>query len=98
MRISGWSSDVCSSDLFFTFFNTFFVFTISKTGLDFWAEVPKLMKDTSLISGQIAGYLEGLSIFYICFIMLQGVGLMPSSEERRVGRECVGTCRFRWSR
>ncbi|KAH7134227.1 hypothetical protein EDB81DRAFT_94006 [Dactylonectria macrodidyma] len=66
-----------SKNFFFTFFNTFFVFTISKTGLDFWAEVQKLMKDTSLIPGQIAGYLEGLSIFYICFIMLQGVGLMP---------------------
>src|SRR3546814_20337393 len=24
-------------------------------------------------------------------------GLMQRSEERRVGKECVSTCRFRWS-
>src|SRR3546814_19062897 len=23
--------------------------------------------------------------------------LVPRSEERRVGKECVGTCRYRWS-
>src|SRR3546814_12369897 len=25
------------------------------------------------------------------------VGLAARSEERRVGKECVGTCRYRWS-
>src|SRR3546814_15317626 len=26
-----------------------------------------------------------------------GAGLLPRSEERRVGTECVSTCRSRWS-
>src|SRR3546814_11547201 len=31
------------------------------------------------------------------FALFFGVGLMLSSEERRVGKECVSTCRSRWS-
>src|SRR3546814_5552723 len=27
----------------------------------------------------------------------QGTGDLPRSEERRVGKECVSTCRSRWS-
>src|SRR3546814_19941521 len=26
-----------------------------------------------------------------------GIGLLHRSEERRVGKECVSTCRYRWS-
>ncbi|KAH6995719.1 hypothetical protein BKA56DRAFT_569899 [Ilyonectria sp. MPI-CAGE-AT-0026] len=68
---------VISKNFFFTFFNTFFVFTISKSGLDFWGVLTNLLKNTSLIPTVIASAVEELSIFYICFIMLQGIGLMP---------------------
>ncbi|KAF7549624.1 hypothetical protein G7Z17_g6271 [Cylindrodendrum hubeiense] len=68
---------VISKNFFFTFFNTFFVFTISTTGLDFWSVLQGLLKDTSLIPTIIARDVERLSEFYICFIMLQGIGLMP---------------------
>src|SRR3546814_10368834 len=68
MRISDWSSDVCSSDLYCYF-------------------------------------LSRRSIFccYSCcnFFFLLSLGRQSSflgrSEERRVGKECVSTCRSRWS-
>ncbi|OAA55756.1 hypothetical protein ISF_07861 [Cordyceps fumosorosea ARSEF 2679] len=66
-----------SKNFFFTFFNTFFVFAISKTGLDFYSSLQGLLKDTSKIPAIIAADVENLSRFYISFIMLQGIGLMP---------------------
>lgn len=68
---------VISKNFFFTFFNTFFVFAVSKSGLDFWSTIQDLLKDTSQIPRVIAGDVEDLSIFYTSFIMLQGIGLMP---------------------
>lgn len=68
---------VISKNFFFTFFNTFFVFAVSRTGLDFWSALQDMLKDTSKIPGAIAGDVEELSVFYISFIMLQGIGLMP---------------------
>ncbi|RDA85669.1 hypothetical protein CP532_4651 [Ophiocordyceps camponoti-leonardi (nom. inval.)] len=68
---------VISKNFFFTFFNTFFVFAVSRTGFDFWSVLQQLLKDTSKIPAAIAADVEDLSIFYINFIMLQGVGLMP---------------------
>lgn len=66
-----------SKNFFFTFFNTFFVFAISKTGLDFMSKLQELLKDTSNIPMVIAADVESLSNFYVSFIILQGVGLMP---------------------
>ncbi|KAM3477779.1 hypothetical protein MY5147_002515 [Beauveria neobassiana] len=68
---------VISKNFFFTFFNTFFVFAISKTGLDFYSALQGLLKDTSKIPAIIAADVENLSRFYISFVMLQGIGLMP---------------------
>src|SRR3546814_9579217 len=70
MRISDWSSDVCSSDL---------------NGLrgavdDF----------TDHTSGQLAvDDFEGVGVHEVHFEFVR-------SEERRVGKECVSTCRSRW--
>ncbi|KAF4509197.1 hypothetical protein G6O67_005483 [Ophiocordyceps sinensis] len=68
---------VISKNFFFTFFNTFFVFAVSRTGFDFWSVLQDMLKDTSKIPAAIAADVEDLSIFYISFIMLQGIGLMP---------------------
>ncbi|KAJ3495985.1 hypothetical protein NLG97_g2997 [Lecanicillium saksenae] len=68
---------VISKNFFFTFFNTFFVFAVSKTGLDFYSSLQGLLRDTSKIPAIIATDVENLSQFYISFIMLQGIGLMP---------------------
>jgi hypothetical protein len=66
-----------SKNFFFTFFNTFFVFAVSRTGISFWTLLPKLLENTRLIPETISREVEQLSIFYISFIMLQGIGLMP---------------------
>src|SRR3546814_14987542 len=36
-------------------------------------------------------------IMLVPFVILQGSGHGVRSEERRVGNECVSTCRSRWS-
>src|SRR3546814_12466344 len=64
MRISDWSSDVCSSDLFATAV-TLPTFTGNHDHGRFSTAVRKAFPDRS--------------------------------EERRVGKECVSTCRSRWS-
>src|SRR3546814_12802002 len=90
MRISDWSSDVCSSDLLsegsvhdgLAFLGHTFAFKSGALKTSpaeanqqyFWKEVAKL--DTQL--GEIAYPIH-------------------RSEERRVGNECVSTCRSRWS-
>lgn len=66
-----------SKNFFFTFFNTFFVFAVSRTGFEFWSVLRRFLKDTSLIPKLIAQDVEQLSVFYMSFIMLQGIGLMP---------------------
>ncbi|KFH48720.1 Calcium permeable stress-gated cation channel-like protein [Hapsidospora chrysogenum ATCC 11550] len=68
---------IISKNFFFTFFNTFFVFAISRTGFNFWSTLQEWMQNTSLIARAIAADVEELSIFYISFIILQGIGLMP---------------------
>src|SRR3546814_17092150 len=74
MRISDWSSDVCSSDLYvvggYMRFKT--------------AEIAPAVD--RVIGEQLAGLAKAL-----------GGALPVRSEERRVGKECVSTCRSRWS-
>src|SRR3546814_3392194 len=65
MRISDWSSDVCSSDL-----------------------IAKLQEFSRPVYEEIAKK-RNQKILYIV--------PWPRSEERRVGKECVSTCRSRWS-
>src|SRR3546814_2336811 len=79
MRISDWSSDVCSSDL--------------------------LQAENRAPAGDFPG---GLSIgevprddlhleAQIRAIIARYLSPGARSEERRVGKECVSTCRSRWS-
>src|SRR3546814_11396078 len=90
MRISDWSSDVCSSDLW-------------------WHEslAPSLAGDRQLLvvahTSSIRGLvreIEGLDDDDSAgFRIATGLPLVYTlrSEERRVGKECVSTCRSRWS-
>src|SRR3546814_5506138 len=91
MRISDWSSDVCSSDL--------------PCRLSILTPPSKMDFATSMGAGGSAS--EGGSsprgsegTEYSLFpppSSICGDFSPPRSEERRVGKECVSTCRSRWS-
>src|SRR3546814_11864265 len=94
MRISDWSSDVCSSDL------------IRGGGAcDVGREQHRLHAGVDVQHVQITAVtlvIDGDVV--IVAIGTQGqVGMLAAmvqqyrSEERRVGTECVSTCRSRWS-
>src|SRR3546814_2833024 len=67
MRISDWSSDVCSSDL-----GAEIVVPLATA---FWGDIYGKLRDPFGVIWSLSG----------------------RSEERRVGKECVSTCRSRWS-
>src|SRR3546814_7595204 len=76
MRISDWSSDVCSSDL------------------DRLADHVKQTAKRSVVDEPrpaARGFLLPAAVRRL------RTRVMSRSEERRVGKECVSTCRSRWS-
>src|SRR3546814_1249447 len=72
MRISDWSSDVCSSDLLWPTLLIATAGALLGDCISFWL-----------------GHRYGERPFNARFFQ--------RSEERRVGKECVSTCRSRWS-
>src|SRR3546814_13000331 len=114
MRISDWSSDVCSSDL-----------GIINSG----PEASRLLRElAALIGAPVTSTLMGLGALpasseqWLGMLGMHGTfeanmamnkadlivalgarfddrvtGRLDRSEERRVGKECVRTCRYRWS-
>src|SRR3546814_13391465 len=92
MRISDWSSDVCSSDLG------------SCDSLNCSVR-PKPASGPSALTWRIVSPLGFLIVTSFhdppsknnCTPESQSVALVSRSEERRVGKECVSTCRSRWS-
>src|SRR3546814_3964154 len=98
MRISDWSSDVCSSDLIIMLTTHPFdddklreecgVFGIH--GADSAAAVVALGLHALQHRGQEAAGITG-------FDGKEFHTHRARSEERRVGKECVSTCRSRWS-
>src|SRR3546814_2255198 len=80
MRISDWSSDVCSSDL---------IGRGLDAGLGIGLAGALVLGSLGFGSHRHEGEANGGK---------QDCGLHESrSEERRVGKECVSTCRSRWS-
>src|SRR3546814_15878992 len=95
MRISDWSSDVCSSDL------------LSAAG----EHIALPLLESILASLQLLAALR-LHLLEVIFLSVEeddAVGVLLKiaafleighhrrSDERRVGKECVSTCRSRWS-
>src|SRR3546814_3319410 len=78
MRISDWSSDVCSSDL---------EAVERRDNLEFLRPVDVMGVTTGQLERRLVGFRAGIA-------EERAVG---RSEERRVGKECVSTCRSRWS-
>src|SRR3546814_5876899 len=94
MRISDWSSDVCSSDL-----------------VSIESDIPVLGLPACEEAGQSGciiawqSFAEPAEPGFIAKAYAASTGLtgeprrdtkMLRSEERRVGKECVSTCRSRW--
>src|SRR3546814_10448780 len=110
MRISDWSSDVCSSDLA----EHGWLWTAAQTGVS--AQAPTLIlahgagapMDSGFMNemaARLAGH--GINVMrfefpYMAQRRLDGGKRPPNpaakrSAERRVGKECGSTCRSRWS-
>src|SRR3546814_6291517 len=88
MRISDWSSDVCSSDLA----------TGSQIGSNSVSQAMMLLTSHSQTCAVVTGTpaaAKSLAIEVALATMM--TARMTRSEERRVGKECVSTCRFRGS-
>src|SRR3546814_5900638 len=99
VRISDWISDVCSSDLSIlrwhsppTACKRTVSGSISLPSPGFFSPFPHGTGSLSVAGEYLA--LEGGPPRFLrgctCPVVLR-------SEERRVGKECVSTCRFRWS-
>src|SRR3546814_3855972 len=77
MRISDWSSDVCSSDL---------------------AVVIAQAASSGACKAALSISNRSAFITLVHAVTKSVTNLSPArSEERRVGKECVSTCRSRWS-
>src|SRR3546814_8371885 len=85
MRISDWSSDVCSSDLAQNC-----NFALNRAGNEL-VLVRRCHEQGFHLGQQMAVHARHLE-----FVLEIGHGAQRS-EERRVGKECVSTCRSRWS-
>src|SRR3546814_19804686 len=95
MRISDWSSDVCSSDLRIS----------NESGVvREWVATPENLElptqpaSPGYYTAEIAP--AGVTPQSVIFQVRPGQAnnvTLPRSEARRVGKECVSTCRSRWS-
>src|SRR3546814_5053319 len=88
MRISDWSSDVCSSDLLGG--HAPFIVT-NDADVDLAAQMGATLKFRN--AGQVCA---APTRFYIQSGVYEAF-MERRSEERRVGKECVSTCRSRWT-
>src|SRR3546814_11174770 len=95
MRISDWSSDVCSSDL-----DEIAAYDV---GVGFWAYLVGIFVGGWLYSriGMKRSVLLSLVLMMLSNLSFAGLAAAGHSnlrsEERRVGKECVSTCRSGWS-
>src|SRR3546814_17303367 len=99
MLISDWSSDVCSSDLhYFVGPSDFYVFdgTVPRpiggqVREWFFANLNASYRDRIM-----AVVDKPRDLIYWYYPSAASSGELDRSEERRVGKECVSTCRSRW--
>src|SRR3546814_19046908 len=105
MRMSDWSSDVCSSDLVdcvggHTQIERVLNHTLAETrdcrvnALVYVGDCLEEDPDNIAVRAGDLG-LQGVPIF--AFQEGADAAAQARSEERRVGKECVSTCRSRWS-
>src|SRR3546814_14124895 len=95
MRISDWSSDLCSSDLLYGRYFKGAKKLISR-GLLVITDLRIILIDKKPLFAQV----DDITFDVISGVDCGQVGPIATvtrSEERRVGKECVSTCRSRWS-
>src|SRR3546814_15735325 len=110
MRISDWSSDVCSSDLIgLTAQVGFLTHQVAYLSPLIGAPQAALCVSLSTIAAVVGRVGTGFFVDRIdrrigasANFLVQCVALVvllyaDRSDERRVGKECVSTCRSRWS-
>src|SRR3546814_17030863 len=93
MRISDWSSDVCSSDL---------ELVVADKGAPLFGQILFILGRYEAVGSVIDAILIEKQPHDFMPTGQRGLGKQPGaargrSEERRVGKECVSTCRSRWS-
>src|SRR3546814_12601012 len=115
MRISDWSSDVCSSDL--SRFQSFLIQCSdgNRRGLKRLTSAARCNEDVLNLAaslrggsgrrglrqrhtGKRQGNSRNATHVETCTPLHYHALILCRSEERRVGKECVSTCRSRWSR
>src|SRR3546814_7366523 len=92
MRISDWSSDVCSSDLLRDD-------AAGVVGIDHQREKAGIVLRRPDVAALARQESAGLLCYELAELRrrLNPGPQVGRSEERRVGKECVSTCRSRWS-
>src|SRR3546814_14285609 len=101
MRISDWSSDVCSSDLTQTISPMIFVLSVRRAPqrLDLVVQAVAVVGDDAFDHREpvLDRPQFGAKLGVFLADQLDALHRLVRSEERRVGKECVSTCRSRWS-
>src|SRR3546814_12814764 len=103
MRSSDWSSDVCSSDLaaLATFLlGPYFGWSreLSLQALAYCAVILLTIRSTPIGILRLFDRFDAGALAETMIPIGRMIGATAArSEERRVGKECVSTCRSRWS-
>src|SRR3546814_13449845 len=103
MRISDWSSDVCSSDLYFlqllgkkkNKMETIKNYSFVDMGIMLRRSMRHVFRSMDTIITVTVMPIAMMLLFV--YVLGGAIQTGSRSEERRVGKECVSTCRSRWS-
>src|SRR3546814_4912927 len=91
MRISDWSSDVCSSDL------AALAICAPAFVTAFFVGGKMTQVNGAIMADIVIALVAGLPSYVLVKVFQPAFFSRERSEERRVGKECVSTCRSRWS-
>src|SRR3546814_4275042 len=96
VRISDWSSDVCSSDLFYCMLGVILGGRLGYA-LFYQPELFTSFNGEGFVSWNLLRLWDGGMSFHGGVLgVLAAIGWVSRSEERRVGKEGVSKCRSRW--